>query len=168
MKNIYFITIWAGMMSAGCQPKAPTAPAKVDLNAVNDTITKLADKYLKAWNAEDMEELSALIADDGEFYGSDPAELMDKTSLLEMYTQFFSDTTTDYSYDIDIRKIRPAADGKSAIVVEYITLDDWSPVIPLRQTSHLVKTGNDWKIDFIAWGLIAKNEDVEKLNKALE
>lgn len=166
MKKISVLIIMAAIIAAGCNQKVETE--SVDLNAVNDTITQLADKYFNAWNAGDIDLLIELVADDGLFFGSDPSEILDKKSLKDMYTELFSDTTTDLSYDIDLRKTKLAADGKSAFVVEYFTMDHWSPMIPLRQTSHMVKSNNTWKIDFIAWGLIAKNQDIEKLNKALE
>ena len=166
MKKICFLTIFAVMITAGCNPKVKTE--SVDLNAVNDTITQLADKYMNAWNARDIDVLTALVADDGLFCGSDPSELLDKTSLINMWTQAFSDTTTDYSYDINIRKIKLTADGKSAIVMEHITVGGWSPMMQIRQTYQIVKTSNNWEIEFHSWGFIAKNEDVEKLNKTLE
>ena len=166
MKNICFLLIIAVLMTAGCNQKIETE--SVDLSAVNDIVIALDDTYMNAWNAKDIDVLDEMIADDGMFFGTDPTELMDKTALMDMYTQLFAETDANYSYNIDIRKIKLAEDGKSAIVVDYIDLYDWSPLIPLRHTSQFVKTGNDWKIDFIAWGLIAKNEDIDKLNKALE
>ncbi len=166
MKKLYFLAIVAAIIATGCEPQVKTEP--VDQNALNTEITQLADKYLNAWNSENIEVLSSMIADDGLFVGSDPTELMDKASLIKMYSNLFSDTLTDFSYDIDIRNIKLADDGKSAIVVEYFNIKDWSPIIPLRQTSQFVYNGDSWQIDFIAWGLIVKNENVDKLNKALE
>ena len=166
MKNIYFFLIIAVIITAGCNQNVKTE--SVDLSVLNETIIQLDDKYMNAWNTKDVDVLTELIADDGMFFGTDPSEIMDKTALIDMYTELFSDTTANYSYVIDIRKIKLAADGKSAIIVDYIDLYDWSPLIPLRHTSQFVKIDNNWKIDFIAWGLIAKNEDIDKLNKALE
>lgn len=102
------------------------------------------------------------------FFGTDPSELLDKTGLLAMCTQLFSDKTTNYNYNIISRKIKLATDGNSALIIEYIDMDDWTPLLKMRQTYQIVKTTNDWKIDFIAWGFIAKNEEVEKLGKALQ
>lgn len=165
MKKIYFLIIALVVITA-CQPKLEIE--SVDLNEVNKKITGLADNYLKAWNAEDINVLMAVVADDGMFYGSDPSELMDKASLEKMFAQVFADTTADYNYTIDVRKIKLASDAKSAIVVEHITMSDWSPMLKMRQTFQMVKISKDWKIDFISWGFITKNEDVKKLNKALK
>lgn len=165
MKKNNFLFILVVMMIAGCQPKHETE--SVDLKAMNETITQLADTYMKAWNAEDMNVLMAFATDDGMFCGSDPFELMDKASLEIMFSQVFEDTTADYSYTIDVRKIKLALDGRSAIVMEHISMP-WSPLLKMRQTFQFVKTADDWKIDYISWGFIANNEDVWKLNKALE
>lgn len=166
MKNICFLLVVAVLITAGCNQKMKTEP--FDLGVVNDIVIELDDTYMKAWNAKDIDVLDEMIADDGMFFGTDPSEIMDKTALIDMYTQLFAETGANFSYNIDIRKIKLAEDGKSAIVVDYIDLYDWSPLIPLRHTSQFVKTDNNWEIDFIAWGLIAKNEDIDKLNKALE
>ena len=151
---------------AGCAPKVQTE--EVDLNAVNETITQLVDKYHNAWNAEDIDVINAIVANDGLFCGSDPSEQLDKTALLNMYEQLFADTATDYSYSIDLRKIKLAADGNSAIVMDHIIMNGWTPLMQMRQTVQIVKTGNAWEIDYISWSFIAKNEDVERLNKTLE
>jgi len=166
MKKIYFITILAVMITAGCKPTVNTG--SIDQSALNDTIAQMADKYQDAWNTKAIDVLDSLVSDDGLFFGSDPSEILDKASLLKMWAQAFSDTTTVYNYAIDIRKIKLNADGKSAIVIEQLTVADWSPRIHIRQTLQFVKVGDKWKIDFIDWAFIAKNEDVEKLNKALE
>ena len=138
-----------------------------DLNAANEDVIQLADKYLKAWNAKDMNTLMAITADKGMYFGSDPSEIMDKTSMATMFAQVFADTTANYSYTIDLREIKLAKDGESALVVEYLNMP-WAAKLQLRQTFHCVQSAQSWKIDFIAWGFIAKNEDVEKLNEVLE
>lgn len=135
---------------------------------INSIIIQLADKYLASWNSKNLNSLDSLIAEDGKFYGSDPDEIMDKAALFGMYTSFFSDTTSDYQYTVNMRNIKIAANGKSAIVMERIIFPAWSPKMPMCQTSHFIKTGDSWKIDFISWGFIIKNEDVPKLNHALK
>lgn len=165
MKNIYLLVIIALLITTACETNVNTDV--VDMKTVNKTITQLADNNLDAWNARDVDKLISMVADDGLFFGSDPSEIMNKKELTQMYNQLFADTATNYSYDIDMRKIIIAKDGKSAIVVEYFTIEAWSPLMPLRQTTQFVNYDNKWEINFIAWGLIGKNEDVEKLNKAL-
>ncbi|MFC2118280.1 YybH family protein [Bacteroidota bacterium] len=165
MKKICFLSILAILTIAGCAPKTETEP--VDLKAVNNEITQLVDQFTDAWNTEDLDALTLLIADNGLFYGSDPSEQLNKTTLLKMWKDAFADTN-DYSYKVNMRKIQVADDGKSAFVIEHNTIDGWSPLMQVRQTFQFVQTGNNWKIYYCSWAFIAANDDVEKLNKALE
>ena len=66
------------------------------------------------------------------------------------------------------REIRIAADGNSAVSVEQMFMEVFSQKMPMRIVYHLVKNGDDWLIDFISWSFIPNNEDLGKLNKALE
>lgn len=165
MKNFYFLTILALILVAGCQPKAETE--SVDLNAINDTVNQLVDMYQDAWNNKDIDVFIALVSDDGLFFGSDPSEQMDKAGLIKMYSELFADTT-DFSYTSMMRKIKLSDDGKSAFVIEHISLAGWSPLIQMRQTFSFVNTDDNWIIDYLSWAFIARNEDMQKLNKALE
>jgi len=166
MKKICYFALLAVMITSGCQPKVQNKP--VDLTAVKEEITTLMDKYLNAFNAKDVDTLTALFADDGLFCGTDPTELMDKKALSDMMTQSLADTSVNWSYSVDKLEIRVAADGISAIVLEQFTMSGISPKIPLRLIYHVVKAGDNWMFDFISWSFIPKNEDIVKLNKALE
>jgi uncharacterized protein (TIGR02246 family) len=166
MKKIYCLTLLAVMITAGCQPKVQNKP--VDVTAVKEEITILMDKYMNAFNTKDVNTITALFADNGFFCGTDPSELMDKKALSDMMTQSLADTSAIYSYSVDKREIRVAADGSSAIVLEQFTMPGISPKIPTRLIYHVVKAGDKWMFDFISWSFIPKNEDIVKLNKALE
>jgi hypothetical protein len=83
-------------------------------------------------------------------------------------TRMLADTTLKISYSIEKREIRIAADGNSAIAVDQNFINFISPKIPARWVFHLVKTGDSWLIDFFSLSLIPDNEDLGKLNKALE
>ncbi len=165
MKQIFLLGIIALFLSTGCQQAVKTEV--VDLKAAGAAITKVADAYMKAWNAEDMTKLSELVADGGQFCGTDPSEELDKAALLEMWTTAFADST-DYSYQVKQRRIRMAEDGKSAILVEHLVIGGWSSILHVRQTYQIIQAGDAWVIDFISWGFMVKNEDVDRLNKALE
>ena len=163
MKKLYSIMLVTILIFA-CQPK----PKPVDIAAAKDAVNVLMDKYQTAWEAKDASALSALLTEDGLFCGTDPSEFMDKKMINDGWTQAFSNTTTNYSYSVDKREIRVTADGNSAIAIEQFTMKAIAPKIPCRIVSHLIKTGDGWKFDFICWNLIPKNEDIGKLNKALE
>lgn len=165
MKNFYFLLILAILFANGCCDKEQTkVQDKAKLIA---SLEEISDQYLEAWNNQDINTIDKLIAGDGEFYGSDPEEIMDKPALLEMYSTFFGDTTSSYSYTVNYRKIKISPDGNSAVIMERITFPDWSPKMPMCQTSRLINTDGSWKIDFMCNGFIIKNDDVEKVNEIL-
>ena len=166
MKKICFLAIIVVVTTAACNPKVRTET--VDLNELQQTVTQLANNYAIAWNNENIDVLSEMISGDGLYCGSDPSEQLDKSSLLDMYKQLFSDTITDYSYVIDLRKSKISTDGNSALVMEHLTMADWSPKIKMRQTYQLVKTNDGWEIDYISWSFIVNNDDILKLNELID
>ena len=139
----------------------------MDSTELTAAVEEISDRYLDAWNNKDLKTLDQLTANDGEFYGSDPEEVMDKQALMKMYSRFFEDTTSSYLYTVDSRSIRISPDGNSAVIMERITFPEWSPKMPMCQTLHVINTDGHWVIDFICWGFIIKNDDVERLNDAL-
>jgi hypothetical protein len=80
----------------------------------------------------------------------------------------FADTSLKIDITIDKRVIRIAKDGNSAIALEQMFLNPFSQKIPVRNIYHLVKVNGIWQFDFTSVGFIPNNEDLEKLNKALE
>ena len=66
------------------------------------------------------------------------------------------------------REIKVAPDGKSAVVVEQYMWPAFTPKIPWRNVYQVIKSDDQWKIHFFSCALIPKNEDLEKLNQALE
>lgn len=165
MKKLLLLATLAILIIAACQPNAKVDV--VDMKAANKAIDKLSDTYLLAWNTKDQASLIDLTSDEGIFFGSDPSEILDKKGLTEMFSMVFSDTTTDYSYIVNLREIKLAKDGKSGLVIEHINMNGWSPEMPMRQTFQFVKSGSDWKIEFISWGFLIQNEKVQKLNMIL-
>jgi uncharacterized protein (TIGR02246 family) len=164
-KTICIFSIVVIIITA-CQPKTKTVP--VDTAATKIAVTTLLDKYNSAWNAKDVSTMTALLTDDGLFCGTDPSELMDKKTLSAGWTQAMSDTSMNFNYSVDKREIRIAADGNSAIALEQFYMKAISQKMPARLIFHVVKSGDNWMIDFLSWALIPKNEDIGKLYKALE
>ena len=165
MKNLYLLSILSILIVSGCSKDNNTSD--IDQPDVAVVAEQIAEQYLEAWNNKDLSTLDQLTADDGEFYGSDPDEIMDKAGLMEMYSQFFTDTTSSYLYTVDLRKIKISSTDNSAMIMERITFPEWSPKMPMCQTSHLTLVADQWKIDFICWGFIIKNDDVPKVNEIL-
>lgn len=166
MKKVNVLLFLAVLLAIGCSKKEDDIIV-VDPAALIASLEAISDKYLEAWNNKDLSTLDQITADNGEYYGSDPDEIMDKQALLEMYALFFEDTTSSYLYTVDMRKIRVSPDGNSAVIMERITFPEWSPKMPMCQTSHLINNSGQWIIDFICWGFIIKNSDVEKVNDIL-
>ncbi len=164
MKKRFILAILTFIFVVGCTPKQETKYPET----LEKEICQVLDQYLKAWNMKDEATLDALTSDNGMYFGSDPDEIMDKKALMTMYREFFADSTNNYRYDVNLQEIISAENEESVMAVEYITFKNWSPKIPFRQSFRFVKQEEDWIIDFIAWGIIVKNKDIERLNKILE
>jgi uncharacterized protein (TIGR02246 family) len=166
MKKTFYVTLVAVMIIIACQPKTKTVP--VDTAAAKVAVTTVLDKYNSAMKAKDANTIMTLLTDDGLYCGTDSKELLNKADLLSGMNQSFADTTLVMNYTIDKREIRIAADGNSAIAVEQMFFKAYSQKIPIRMVYHLIKNNDNWLFDFVSWNFIPNNEDLGKLNKALE
>jgi uncharacterized protein (TIGR02246 family) len=166
MKKILYVLTMAFMIITACQPKPKTVP--VDTEAEKVAVSALFEKFNSAFKAKDTNTLLAALTDDVLACGTDPSEFWDKKQISDGWTQYFADTTLKITYSIDRREIRVTADGKSAIVVEQYVMPILSSRITIRNIYLAVKADENWMIDFISWNFILKNEDIPKLNKALE
>lgn len=151
---------------ASCQPKTKIVP--VDLNASKAAVTEILDKYNSAFKARNIDAVMSLLTDDGLYCGTDSKELLTKTDLLNMFKQVAADTSSIDNYTIDKREIRISKDGMSAVVLEQFFMKSFSQKMPIRMIYHLVKNNDIWSFDFLSWNFIPNNEDIVKLNKALE
>jgi uncharacterized protein (TIGR02246 family) len=166
MKKTFYVMLVAVMTITACQTKTKIVP--VDTAAAKVAVTTVLDKYNSAFKAKDANTLMTLLTDNGLYCGTDSKELLDKASLSNMMNQSFADTSLKVNYSIDKREIRIAADGNSAIAVEQMFFKAFSQKIPMRMVYHLVKNNDNWLFDFVSWNFIPNNEDLGKLNKALE
>jgi uncharacterized protein (TIGR02246 family) len=166
MKSNMLFTFLAIIFVAGCQPKEQDKP--VDLASVKDSISLVIDNYFKAVNSKDIDAYSTLLADDGLFCGSDPGEFWSKKEVVDLMKQQFTDTSFNWKLLPNKQEIKVSSDGKSAIVVNQYLITELSPKIPMREITYITKTENRWLISFNSWNFITENENVEKLNKALE
>jgi len=131
-------------------------------------VTALLDKYNSAFKAKDAGTLVSLLADAGMFCGTDPSEIWDKKQIADGWTQYFADPSLVIDNTVDKCEILIAEDGESAIAIEQFYFKLFSPNIQWRTIFHAIKSGDAWKFDFISWGFIPRNEDIDKINKALE
>jgi hypothetical protein len=156
----------AVVIIAACQQKPTTVP--VDLNSAKVAVAATLDKYHSSLMAKDANTILPLLAEGGLYCGTDSKEFLDKASISTEMSKMFADTTLKVSYSIIKREIRVAADGNSAIAIDQFVMEFISPKIPVRWVFHLIKTADNWLIDFSSLSLIPNNEDLGKLNKALE
>ncbi len=166
MKKIYFTILAAMIIITACQTKTRIVP--VDAGAAKLAVTALLDKYNSAMNAKDANTLMNLLTEDGLYCGTDSRELLSKAELSDMMKQSLADTSLVVNYSIDKREIRITADGNSAIALEQMFFKAFSEKIPIRMIYHLVKNDDNWQFDFVSWNFIPNNEDIGKLNMALE
>lgn len=166
MKKIFFILPVAVIIFAACQTTPKTIP--VDTQAEKAAISALFDKFSTAFKGKDTFTLIASLTEDVLACGTDPAEFWDKKQISDGWTQAFADTSLKIDYSIDKREIRLSSDGNSALVIEQFVMKAISQKMPVRMINHVVKKGEAWMIDFISWNFIPRNEDIGKLNKALE
>jgi len=118
--------------------------------------------------AGNVNNIMTFLDNEGLYCGTDPVELWDKETLSNSMTETFADSSFTLDYSIDKRKIRVGVDGSTALVLEQFTISVLSEKIPIRFISHLVKINENWMIDFISWSFVPDNEDIVKLNLALE
>ena len=166
MKKIYSILIIALVVITACQ-QIPE-PVSVNIEAEEVAIAALFDGFHTAFMGKDFTTLAEFITEDALSCGTDPLEFWNKKDITDLWEQSFTDTTFIIDYSISKQEIRVAADGNSAIVVQQYIMPFLSSKIPIRSVYNAVKTDDAWMIDFISWNFIPKNEDIWKLNKALE
>ena len=155
---------FAAILLIACQPKNQA----VDKSAAKEAVNTFMDKYLNLWNAKNVKLLSTFLADDGQFYGTDPSEIMDKKTLSDGWVKSFADTSANFSYAVEKREILLAPDGNSAIVTEQFEMSPLTGKIKCRLVSQIVKSEDTWKIEYLSWSLIPKNDDLGKLITALK
>jgi ketosteroid isomerase-like protein len=162
MKTLICLFIFT-MTFVSCQTKT-----KVDMTELKNAVARVLDAHWSALKAKDADAVIALVSDDFLSCGSDPQEFWNKTDMYNTVKQMLSNSEFKIDIIVDKREIRIAKDGNSAIAFEQMFLTPFSQKIPIRTVYHLVKENNTWLIDFTSTGFIPNNDDIEKLNKALE
>ena len=164
MRKIYFFLSIAVMVIVACQQTPKVIP--VDIKTEEAALSELMDKFDAGFKGGDASTFKASLAEDALICGTDPSEFWNKQQFLELGEQDSTNAPPELKY-INDRKILVAQDGNSAIVVTQYLIS-WSPKIPWRQVYHFVKTNDQWMIQFINIAFIPKNEDIQKLNEALD
>jgi ketosteroid isomerase-like protein len=166
MKRLLLVLFIVAMVFTSCQTKTKVLPA--DLAAAKVAVTKVLDTHWSAVKAKDANTVMALLTDDVLSCGTDSKEFWNKTDMYNNIRLMFVDTSFKIDITIDRLEIRIAKDGNSAIALEQLFMKPYSQKIPVRNIYHLVKVNDIWQFDFTSVSFIPNNEDIGKLNKALE
>jgi hypothetical protein len=164
MKKIFILFAIATMTIVACQQTPKVVP--VDIQAEEAILNGLMDKIEAGFEAGEDTTLIAYVAEDALFCGTDPSEFWTKQEFFAPAEQDSASAGMEFK-NISDRVVKVAPDGNSAIVVTQFTIT-WSPKLPLRVVYHFSKTNDNWMIEFFNAAFIAKNEDIQKLNEALE
>ena len=165
MNKIFIVLSIAVLALTACQQTPQTVP--VDIEAEKAALDELFDNFYSAFKSQDVSTLVSYLAEDALFCGTDPSEFWDKQEITDLWTQMLAEITPELDLMGD-RIIRVAADGNSAVVVDQYKFPLYTPKIPWRNVYHLVKTDENWMILVCSSALIPLNEDLPKLNDALE
>jgi hypothetical protein len=165
MKKVFVASIMVLLLTAACK-QAPTVPP-VDIKAEEVAVNSLLDKFSSAIRDVDVETLTASFTDNLVFLGTDPSELWNKQQITDRWSGMVGGTPNE-AIIIGERVVRISADGLSAIAVDQYYMPRYSEKIAFRNMYHLVKISDGWLIDFLNVSFVPKNEDIPKLNKALE
>lgn len=133
-----------------------------------EELARLLDAHWAAVKAKDADAVIALVTDDFLSCGSDPEEFWNRTEMYNSVKQMFANSELKIDVTVDKREIRISRGGNSAIAFEQMYLKPYSHKLPVRTVYHLIKENNKWLIDFTSTAFIPRNEDIEKINKALE
>ena len=151
------------MTIVSCQTKS-----KVEMTKLQNAVAEVLDDHWSALKANDADAVIALVSEDFLSCGSDPNEFWNKAEMYTTLKQTLTNSEFKLDITVDKREIRISKDGNSAIAFEQMFLTPYSQKMPVRTVYHLVKENNKWLIDFTSTGFIPKNEDIDKINKALE
>jgi hypothetical protein len=165
MKKNFFVLSLAVLVLTACQQTIKPIP--VNLEAEKAAVDSVFVKFNAAYNTGDVATMASFLSEDLIFLGTDPGEAMTKQQTVDLWKQLFADTLIKIEL-IGERRVKVAPDGNSAVSVDQFYFSMFTPQIPWRNQYHLVKTNNKWMIIFGSSNLIPKNEDIPKLNKALE
>ncbi len=147
-------------MITACQPHNKSVPFNQD--AAKADLAKTLDTMYLAYNTKDIKAFLSLMADDGLYCGTDPAELWDKATYSKQMTEMFADTSFSPGITPERREIRFDKDGNSAMVVDQFYFE-WNKQIPIRHIAHFTRSGNKWTCNFLSTTLIPENKDMDKI-----
>jgi len=159
--------IAAFLLFAGLAFGQTSKTTQVEFETVKVTLNELLDKMDSAIKAQDVSTMASYLSEDVLICGTDPSEFWNKQQITDLWAQMLDNTVFEFKY-IGDRVIKVAPDGNSAIVVTQHFVPIFSPKIPWRSTYYFIKTNDNWVIHFMSSAFIPKNEDIQKINEAID
>ena len=130
-------------------------------------IAAVLDTMHEGFQKKDFKQLESCLTDDGLYLGTDPSQVWSKKQLTEYYDSNGADSGT-VTYNLISRNILLSRNNNSAIAIEQFFSGGKSEKIMLRGVARLIYRNDEWKINFYSWSMIPRNQDMNKINKALE
>jgi len=165
MKKIIIATVF--FLFAGITIGQTSKTTQVEFETEKAVLYEILDKIDTAILVADVSTLASYLSEDFLMCGTDPSEFWNKQQIIDLWNQMLDSTGFEFNY-IGDREMRLAPDGNSAIVVTQFFMPIFTPKIPWRNTYYFVKTNDNWMIHFWGTAFIPKNEDIPKLNEALD
>lgn len=117
--RLFLIAILCISFQISCSPATENAKGNatpVDKQAIEKVAGDLMDRFYQANKPDNFSDLNNIMADDGILLGTDPAEVLDKATMLktlEMYKQdsVMSAMLANLTFDVKKRDFIVADDG---------------------------------------------------------
>ncbi|MCU4162351.1 nuclear transport factor 2 family protein [Carboxylicivirga caseinilyticus] len=140
---------------------------KIDLKIVQQEIHSLLDKFHEAFKTWDIETVSNMMSEEMLYMGTDQTEVVDKYGFIKDATEFARHLNQNLTYNIDKRIVRVYHDANSATSIEEFFEPLFSKTMSYRMTVNWILENDEWKMDFVNWGMITSNEQVMKIDEAM-
>ncbi|MCB0535413.1 MAG: nuclear transport factor 2 family protein [Lewinellaceae bacterium] len=168
MKNVSSALLLLLLISA-CQPTTE-APKPVDKAAIEKDAAALMDRFYAAQRGDDPAELALVIAEDVIAYGTDPAEIMVKATMLKTIEQYKQDPVmaellATLNIEVTKRDMRISDDGNQVVVTDQANVS--FSKMPIRGTTIMVKGEGGWKVSYYNAGFLVNNTDLAKVDSCM-
>jgi ketosteroid isomerase-like protein len=139
---------------------------KIDLKAEEVAVKNLLDTLNAAWDCQDVVTMTSLLTEDALFFGNGPTEVYNKKQVSEGWSQML---VQPFPLDVTGEPIiRMAPDGNSAYAIQQYFMPPFSTKIPYRNGYFLIKENGDWLIYNCNTACLLNDDDLPKINEALE
>jgi hypothetical protein len=177
MKKIYYLVL-AALLLAACNEsdrateqrsennQTPTTHTSVDTAQARQDLNRLADELHGLFKKKDIAFVDRHMAKDGIYLGTDPGEILNFNEFRTYQEQMLGDTAVRIpDYKIERREI--VVHGTSAVIIDQYFFSDLSEKMMVRNIYHARHEDGKWLVDMFSWNFIPRNEDLEKINRAL-